>query len=72
MKREQTRVRSTDEGVNVKEIFNCSRCGGNHTRVLFKRFTEPIVFNGIVYAYWTLCPILKEPIIMAREVENDE
>ena len=60
------------ELLRVKNIYQCARCGGTHEHVTFQKFTSPIECDGQEYNYWTLCPTNGEPIIMAREVEQEK
>lgn len=64
---EKSKVKELSDGVMVKEIFNCARCGGSHEHVKFNRFTYPIVDdNEDTWEYWAMCPVVNEPIIMMR------
>ena len=65
---EYSPVHEKIEGVIVKVIENCSRCGGHHEHVRFFKLTNPIVHeaDGMIFEYWATCPTNGEPIIMAH------
>jgi len=50
-------------------VLSCARCGKDHPRVLFKKFTRPVKDDseGILssaYTHWGMCPNKKEPILL--------
>ncbi len=46
-------------------IKRCARCGNDHERVKFYKFTSPIEDNdGTIWQWYGECPHLKEPILM--------
>ena len=68
---EKSKVKKDDFGVTVQLITNCVRCGETHEKVWFSRFTRPIVDNdGTISNYWAICPVTREPIIMAMQSEQ--
>lgn len=67
---EKSKVKRDDFGVTVRLISNCARCGENHEHIWFSRFTRPIVCDGMVNNYWAMCPVTREPIIMAMQSEQ--
>jgi len=53
-------------------VLHCARCGENHEDLLFSLFTNPIEdSDGTVWAYWAMCPITDEPILL-RTTDNLE
>lgn len=68
---ETSKVRIEPDGVVVKIIHNCSRCGGTHEHVKFSLLSNPAAAgdDGLVFRYWAMCPTLNQPIIMARANE---
>jgi hypothetical protein len=57
---------------NVK---NCERCGEDHENLELYEFTKPIKFimtYMIVINYWTMCPKLNEPILVAVTTDDNE
>lgn len=50
--------------VIVKTLTKCVRCGGTHTRVKFTLLTNAVS----QYKWWTMCPTLKEPILLSRTI----
>lgn len=46
-------------------VTQCARCGENHD-VKFSPFSKNnIECDNVEYTHWGLCPITKEPVIMA-------
>lgn len=48
-------------------ILNCARCSGDHKDMGFKKLTVPIKSDdgiGPDWTHWSLCPILKEPVLL--------
>jgi hypothetical protein len=43
-------------------------CGGDHAKVLFKKFTR----DNPQYSHWGMCPNLGEPILMKIIETKDE
>ncbi len=69
---ERSRVKKDDFGVTVKNIEHCARCGESHANIWFSRFTHPVVHNdGTKSGYWAMCPVTREPIIMAMQSEQE-
>jgi hypothetical protein len=49
----------------VAILNNCARCGGNHSDIEFREFTNHFSPDGgAVYTHWAMCPTLNEPILM--------
>lgn len=69
--KETSKVKQDDFGVTVKLINNCARCGETHENIWFSRFTRPVVCDGLVSNYWAICPVRREPIIMAMAREQE-
>lgn len=42
------------------DVIGCARCGGNHTRLPFKRFTRP----SKPWSHWAKCPNIGEPVML--------
>lgn len=51
-------------------VTNCARCGRDHDKVDFERFTKPINIEDEMFKYFGMCPTLNEPILM--RVEEDK
>jgi hypothetical protein len=47
----------------VNDVVSCARCGGNHTGLVFKFFTNP----SPICQLWAQCPSNGEPILMRVE-----
>ena len=47
----------------VERIINCSRCGKNHTNVVFKKFRRKVQ-SGKDWTHWAPCRNTGEPILM--------
>lgn len=47
-------------------ITGCTRCGGNHPKLLFKAFKRPPGPDGMVAdcTHWGECPKTHEPVLM--------
>lgn len=45
------------------DIHGCARCGGHHIGVEVFKFKGKPVAGG--FDYWTICPKLKEPVIIS-------
>lgn len=69
---ERSKVKDVGYGLKVKVVYQCARCGGEHWNVTFLKMTNPIECDGSEYAYWTMCPTTHEPIIMARQMEQEK
>jgi hypothetical protein len=42
------------------DVKHCSRCGGDHAQLVFKKLTRP----AATFQFWAMCPYLGEPILM--------
>lgn len=69
--REKSKVKRDGFGVEVRHIENCARCGENHDKIWFSRLTRPMLCDGLVNNYWAICPVTREPIIMAMQSEQE-
>lgn len=68
---EKSKVKKDDFGVTVKLVENCARCGESHANIWFSRFTRAVIHNdGTQSGYWAVCPVTREPIIMAMQSEQ--
>lgn len=59
----------------VEATIGCARCGGDHARILFRKFTRPVDLDTPHEAsdltHFGTCPTLHEPILMRfREIEK--
>ncbi len=51
----------------VERVGNCSRCGGDHLYLTFKRFVRPIEDpDGTLWEWWTPCPTNGDPILLCQ------
>jgi hypothetical protein len=48
-------------------VKNCARCGRDHDRVNFERFTRPVEIENEIFKYFGMCPQTDEPILMRVE-----
>lgn len=54
-----------NQDVIQTDLFRCSRCGLDHSRLIFQKFTRPIIdLSNTEWSHWTMCPTLHEPIIL--------
>ncbi len=56
-------------------LISCARCGGDHEKLPFKKFTFPVIDLGSsTWDWWGMCPIRNEPILMLSvwHPENEE
>lgn len=53
------------------DIKNCARCSADHNHLEFFHFTRKTTIDFVEYHYWTLCPILREPILMSIQSDTD-
>lgn len=53
------------------DIKSCARCGKDHTHLQFWHFTRKTTIDFVEYHYWTLCPSLREPIVMSIQSDTD-
>lgn len=57
--------------MEIHNITNCTRCGGEHKEVEFKRLTNSIEnSDGTLWTHWAPCPITGEPILMRYILED--
>lgn len=69
---ETSKVKKDDFGVAIKHIENCARCGETHENIWFSKFTRPIIDDcGVISNYWAICPVTREPIVMAMAREQE-
>ena len=55
-----------DRLIKLPKLECCSRCGGDHFEITFKRLLVPI--NE--YLYFSICPHTEEPILMKVKIDN--
>jgi hypothetical protein len=58
----------------IKNIHNCSRCGGDHGPVVARPLTIPFAPEeacGLEWTHWFPCPTNGEPVLMMFEAELD-
>jgi len=54
------------QGIAVRGLTNCARCGGYHSVIFFTEFRHPIDN----FTHWSLCPDSKDPILMLIEEDT--
>lgn len=61
-----------DKGHTTLPVINCARCGQTHKEILFNTFDIPLEdSDGLVWQWWGMCPVSRDPIIMRKEVLED-
>lgn len=62
--------------LRVPVLEGCARCGGSHSDLELKPFTEPITFydcgKPIVITHFVMCPRLIEPVLVQVDPDNRE
>lgn len=53
-------VEQLEDNKVALKIMLCSRCGGNHDRLIFQPFTRP----NDSWSHWCMCPTLSEPLML--------
>lgn len=54
-------------------VFNCARCGEDHDDLIFvKMVGKPIMVEDFEYAWWALCPVTRDPLIMRTGGDDDD
>lgn len=46
--------------IEARNITECARCGENHDKMTFNKFTKPSGKN----THWGMCPVVNEPLLM--------
>ena len=70
---EKSQAKEVPEGVRVKIVHHCARCGLTHEHMIFNKFTNPVIdTDDVTWDYWALCPTLNEPILMYRGSDDNE
>jgi hypothetical protein len=52
----------------TQDVKRCSRCGGNHTALVFKKFDRPVApadLTSTSWSHWAPCPATGEPILLS-------
>ena len=45
------------------QIDRCPRCGDEHRNLQMVELDSYIIPGGLMYNYWKLCPVTKQPIL---------
>ena len=52
-------------------VQGCARCGGKHTKIVAKRFINPVQLGNDCWTHWWICPKTKEPGICKLVIEPE-
>jgi hypothetical protein len=62
--------------MKVRNIDNCSRCGGRHDELEAKKFDRPHACEENIqtrtWTHWAMCPTSGDPIMVRNTTEEED
>ena len=55
------------DAIEHQQVNGCPRCGFDHNDLTFH-----VLLNGVEYCYWTMCPVVNQPILCNFEGWDDD
>ncbi len=62
-------VKKLEDNKLIVTIAQCARCNQNHIDLEFKKFIKNPIDD---FFYWSICPKLKEPILLKKVIADEK